>query len=217
MKRTASYNSVARQLEKLSQHVFSNRGQSIAHEANELLQRLKEAQDGQLEAHQQPFALILTKLKTQITSLAAQKSDEELTLKAQYALIRWYAERGHYPQAMSLAREWLISVRLWSQHGFVSLIQTDRDEANRDCLAIDKEDNKELLAMIPESLHPFARLVNKIGKYRNDMMHFGHNVQPFDLGKLPKRVNAILDELPAAVLPLGLDLLEKPNPTQDAS
>jgi hypothetical protein len=158
MKRTASYNSVARQLEKLSQHVFSNRGQSIAHEANELLQRLKEAQDGQLEAHQQPFALILTKLKTQITSLAAQKSDEELTLKAQYALIRWYAERGH-----------------------------------------------------------FARLVNKIGKYRNDMMHFGHNVQPFDLGKLPKRVNAILDELPAAVLPLGLDLLEKPNPTQDAS
>lgn len=186
VKRAASYNGVASQLEHLSQNIFGNRGLSIPQAANELLNRLEKAGEGQLETHQQPFALILEKLKTQIQPLAAPDGDDTLTLRAQYALICWYAERGHYPQAMSLAREWLISVRQWLQLGRISMNETEREGINNDLALANKlrqTKQEDYFYALPVHLQKMAEVADSVTKLRNDMMHFGFKENCVDASK----------------------------------
>jgi CRISPR-associated DxTHG motif protein len=214
MNQAADYNAVSRQLECLSRTMFSNRGQSISQEAEKLLRVLKRAEEGKLEVHQRPFALVMRQLEQQISPLAAPSEDEVLTLKAQHALIHWYAERGHYPQAMSLAREWLTSVRQWHELGRISMDEDEREHINNDCKAAIKAlqggDSTPSNALEPH-LHEFARLSDRVSTLRNDLMHFGFKPQPTQLGQLKERINKILDDLPTAVRPLGLELEPSPE------
>lgn len=154
MKRQASYNAVSRQLETLSQAMFSNRGLAVPDEAAKLMRVLKQAQEGQLESHQRPFALVMQQLEQQVSALAAPAEEDKLRLEAEYALIGWYAERGHYPQALSLAREWLISVRQWHKLGRISMDETERETINSDVWAainsMQGSDSESSDAAIPE-------------------------------------------------------------------
>lgn len=216
MKRQASYNAVSRQLATLSQAIFSNRGLEVPDEAAKLLRVLEQAREGQLESHQRPFALVMQRLTQQVAPLAAA-GDDKLGLEAKYALICWYAERGHYPQALSLAREWLISVRQWHQLGRVSMDETERESVNKDVWhAINQlqggSDTEDSEADVPNypgldaRLHAYAYATNQVAKRRNDFMHFGFKTEAMTVKKVGPRSQRALALLPAAVRPLGLEL-----------
>lgn len=209
MKRQASYNAVSRQLETLSQAIFSNRGLAVPDEAAKLMRVLEKAQEGQLESHQRPFALVMQQLEQQVSSLAAPDNDDQLRLQAEYALICWYAERGHYPQALSLAREWLISVRQWHELGRISMDETERDSINVDLVVADKLRQKKNTAYfdkLPVHLQELSNLSSQVQQLRNDVMHFGFKSQPKGVAQLANDTRAIIAALPAAVRPLGLEL-----------
>lgn len=209
MNRAATYNGVARQLETLSLNLFSNRGTDIPEQAQKLTRMLEHARSGQLEVHQQPFGLVLERLEDQIRPLGAPAGDDRLTLQAQHALIHWYADRGHFPQALSLAREWLISVRQWHERGRVSLNEDERENINNDCKATtlgSKEENRAALAALPAHLQGFARVSHTVTQLRNDLMHFGFKDERTGARQFGAKVKEVLDALPAAVRPLGLEL-----------
>lgn len=217
MKRTADYNAVSRQLEVLSLNLAGNRGPCIPDEAQKLLRVLETARRGSLEAHQQPFALVMDQLEGQVRPLAAPADDPKLRLQAEYALMRWYAGRGHYPQAMSLAREWLISVRQWHELGRVSMNEEERERINDDGKAAMKalqDGSREALEALPVHLQTFTRLNATVNRLRNDLMHFGFKEELTGARQIAQKVTAALDALPDAVRPLGLDLedaaLERP-------
>lgn len=215
MKRQASYNAVSRQLATLSQAIFSNRGLEVPDEATKLLRVLEKAREGQLESHQRPFALVMQQLTEQVAPLAAA-GDDKLRLEAEYALIRWYAERGHYPQALSLAREWLISVRQWHELGRIRMDELERESVNRDVWhAInqmqsgDTEDSGSDVPKYPgldARLHAYAYTTNQVAKRRNDFMHFGFKDEAMTVRKVGPRSQRALSLLPAAVRPFGLEL-----------
>lgn len=216
MKRQASYNAVSRQLETLSQAIFSNRGLAVPDEAAKLLRLLEKAQEGQLESHQRPFALVMQQLEQQISPLAASQ-DGRLRLEAEYALICWYAERGHYPQALSLAREWLISVRQWHELERISMDEDERESLNADVWAAiqqlqdggDAESSETGVPGYPgldARLHAYAYATNQVAKRRNDFMHFGFKNEPMTVKKVGPRSQKALSLLPSAVRPFGLEL-----------
>ena len=123
--------------------------------------------------------------------------------------MRWYAERGHYPQAMSLAREWLISVRQWHELGRVSMNEGERERINDDSKAAMKalqEGRREALDALPTHLQTFTRLNAAVNSLRNDLMHFGFKEERTGARQFTKDVNDVLDALPDAVRPLGLEL-----------
>lgn len=208
MKRAADYNAVSRQLEVLSLNLAGNRGPCIPDEAHKLLRVLETARRGSLEVHQQPFALVMDQLEEQVRPLAAP-DDPKLRLQAEYALMRWYAERGHFPQAMSLAREWLISVRQWHGLGRVSMNEDEREGINDDGKAAMKalqDGRREALDALPAHLQAFTRLNATVNALRNDLMHFGFKEELTGARQLAQRVNDVLGALPDAVRPLGLEL-----------
>lgn len=221
MNRAADYNAVSRQLENLSQAIFANRGPSIPQEAEKLMQLLKRAQEGKLEVHQQPFALVIRQLEREVAPLAAPREDDERTLKAQHALICWYAERGHYPQAMALAREWLISVRQWHELGQVSMDEAQREGVNQDLKRALKQiaklkaanepvpqdaSGRTILEGVPKHLWDYAKVADAAFRLRNDLMHFGFKESATGAAQLRQKVEDVLRDIPAAVRPLGLEL-----------
>lgn len=202
-KRIAAFNSVSRQLTCLSEALNANRGLRIGAEAAKLQKVIRFAEEqGGLESHQRPFSLILERLKEQTAKLAHDEAPV-LTLQAQHAQIHWYAERGHFPQAMALAREWLISVRQWHEHGLVTMDQTEREQINGDCNLVG---DRAALEALPAHLQQFAQVHRAVNSLRNDLMHFGFNSHPAQAGQLKNNTLNLLAQLPAAVLPLGLDL-----------
>lgn len=223
MKQKADYNAVSRQLEVLSRNIAGNRGRNIPTEAAKLIRVLETAQQGTLEQRQRPFALVMQQLEEQMRPLAAPDDDDKLRLEAEYALICWYAERGHYPQAMSLAREWLISVRQWHELGRVSMETKERDKMNVDVWkAVDalakgkgaegETDFSEDADGFPQypglaqTYHAYAYITDRVSKSRNDLMHFGFKEEPATAAKSQGRAASALSRLAAAVRPLGLEL-----------
>jgi CRISPR-associated DxTHG motif protein len=209
MQRAADYNAVSRQLDSLSRNIAVNRGLNIPQEAEKMLRVLKTAEQGQLEAHQTPFALVLRQLEAQVRPLAAPQNDDQLTLQAQYALTRWYAGRGHHPQAMALAREWLISVRQWHKLGRISMDETERETINDDCKAAARalqSGSRAEWEQLGACLLEYARVCLDINSLRNDLMHFGFKPQMTGASQMRQRVEDVLNRVPAAVRPLGLEL-----------
>lgn len=222
MNRAATFNAVSRQLTCLSETLSANRGRKIGEEAAKLQKVIQVAeQQGGLEKHQRPFALILEQLKAQTAPLAHPDNDLVLTLQAQHAQICWYAERGHYPQAAALAREWMISVRQWREHKHISLDEDKREHINDDCKtaikrALEKQEgkfyiqrdanNQVILEELPIYLWKYAWALSAIANLRNDLMHFGFKQDASNAKSMKQRVQDILLSLPAALAPLGLPL-----------
>lgn len=89
-------------LHQLSQSIFTARITEIPDVSTRLSTQIRDAK-GEIERWAQPFSLLLDKIKGEYEPFA------ESGLQSQRELIEWYIRNGHVIQAITLAREWLIS------------------------------------------------------------------------------------------------------------
>ncbi|TDE86741.1 TM1812 family CRISPR-associated protein [Deinococcus sp. S9] len=202
-------NSVADCLGQLSTALASNRTVEVGELAGVLLEKLGRWEQENTLAQHRPFLQVADTIKATMQPLQARE-DERLNLLSHHAQIAWYRERGHWVQAVGLAREWLVSVLTWQQTDTLQLKRKHREDAERLLGQYAKTPQAA-----PAELQAAAALWDELTDLRNDLAHFGMREDSRTRStKLKEKVNHLLEKLPDAVRPLGLDLedaaLERP-------
>jgi len=139
-------------LTKVSAHLLLSRVPLLAESVRKLQSRL-EPQDG-ARAEISEWAPPLIPLLERITETYSPFADDDLRTQAK--LIEWYYQHGHIVQAMTLAREWIISYQL-AQQG-----KDWRDRKARDQM--------EGYLNVHVKQYP---LWSEVSKLRNDLAHCG--------------------------------------------
>ncbi|HEY9786344.1 MAG TPA: TIGR02221 family CRISPR-associated protein [Candidatus Obscuribacterales bacterium] len=164
-------------LEKLSQALALTRPPEIANQASELDKRL-DAAAGETVRWAQPFTVLLERTRSAYQPFA------EDTLAKQRNLVHWYNDRGQAIQAITLAREWIVSwtcIRL----GKDKLTEREIVEIAINQAALQKrgqtvEDESPLLPSLralPE-VDRLVRVWGEISDLRNDVAHCGMRLRP---------------------------------------
>ncbi|MFB9991968.1 TIGR02221 family CRISPR-associated protein [Deinococcus oregonensis] len=201
--RNASLNGVADKLESLSQALFYNRTIEAGKLAGELAQKINVARTSEVEQQHRPFLQVLDQLEQSLKQIGFREHDDAvLSLQAQYAQIEWYRTRGHYAQAVALAREWAVSVRSWQATGHLSYEAAARKGAEDWLNAALRSPTQ------PPEWKPLLLLWDQLTDARNDLMHFGMRPDSARTraDKVELKIKTVLAKLPASVAPLGLNL-----------
>jgi hypothetical protein len=159
-----------------------------------------------------PFALLADHMGQAYQSLALKdpltKVNWPINLQIQLDLIERYLDQGQVVQAVTLAREWLVSLLVYQFQGD-SLID---DKTVREPVEFALSNEAERLKDEPRPRfetsydHPLQALLNhqEIGKVwsdltqlRNDLAHVGMNLNPADAGSLRDRAKNLLPRLQA--------------------
>lgn len=194
-------NSVADCLGQLSTALASNRTVEVGELSGELLEKLGRWEQENTLAQHRPFLQVADTIKATMQPLQARE-DERLNLLSHHAQIAWYRERGHWVQAVGLAREWLVSVLTWQQTDTLQLKRKHREDAERLLGQYAKTPEAA-----PAELQAAAALWDELTDLRNDLAHFGMREDSRTRStRLKEKVNHLLDKLPDAVRPLGLEL-----------
>jgi CRISPR-associated Csx2 family protein len=143
-------------------------------------------------------------------ALADPAADARQDLLIQRELIRWYAQREHWMQAVSLAREWLVSwlmlqlgmnnlTSLSDRHRIEGVVNSEAEEFLKA--------KKENLAFQPVFLKSIPELDTALGLWkaltdtRNDIDHAGMRENPETPENLTKNITTYIAMLNA--LPIG--------------
>lgn len=193
-------------LETLSEALLTNRPALAQEQARHLGQRIEEARAGDWEARHAPFQLLLERIAHTFSPLA----DAE-PLRSQWAQIDWLAHHGHYPAAAALAREWLVSVRIWKTGGTI-LPPRDKGRGKEEGESWTKQrreaedwlNDKE--KAVSSGWEPLLQQWLNTTNLRNDLMHCGMRYKPGSPKTLQELTSLLPRKLAEAVAPLGLDL-----------
>ena len=116
--------------------------------------------------------------------------DWEVLLEQERKLIFWYRDHGYWVQAISLAREWLVS---WVMYRDGELDFLDKDlrekygkEINEFARNKSQWSGTSFISSFIDG-KDFADLWNEIKDIRNDIDHTGKNLQPKAAEKLRNR------------------------------
>jgi len=190
-------------LDSLSKALVLTRPDEIARVLPDLFRRLEQAGD-QLERWAAPFSQALTVINETYSALAGG------TLKSEFALIQWYAERGHTVQAVTLAREWLVSCTA-AHLGFTGLRRRSDRELVEKMLNHAAIRRTEEIQGTPSPLLPAfdalpcAEVLEKtwarVRDLRNDLAHCGMNERPIPAASALKGVRDLLSLLQEIPLP----------------
>ena len=189
-------------LTEISRCYMLLRPKHIRHAEQRLKINLKNAETSLNNiSEQKPLQLLLDRLeKAYIPDEELYDSEGEEMLIRERSMIRWYRERGHLMQAVSLAREWLLT---WFmvRNGVVKNELLDdnhlRDEYNDKLICARDEQH------LPENVdrEGFFTLYDTLGDLRNDLMHAGKRPNPAKPKNLSETVNEQIDLL--MQLPIG--------------
>ena len=136
-------------LEEVSNDLLLARVPNLPDSIRRLAQRQSEA-NTEVGQWTQPLTLLLDKIA------AAYAPFQDDSLPTQAALIRWYFKHNHIMQAMTLAREWVVSYHLHKE---------GRDWRSR-------KEREQMEKRLGESLQQDS-LWSKIAEIRNDLAHCG--------------------------------------------
>jgi len=136
-------------LEEVSDDLLLVRVPSLPDSIRRLAQRQSKA-NTEVGQWTPPLTLLLDKIA------AAYEPFQDDSLSTQAALIRWYLEHNHIVQAVTLAREWVVSYHLHKE---------GRDWRSR-------KEREQMEKWLGESLQQDS-LWSKIAKIRNDLAHCG--------------------------------------------
>jgi CRISPR-associated DxTHG motif protein len=136
-------------LEEVSNDLLLARVPNLPDSIRRLAQRQSKA-NTEVGQWTQPLTLLLDKIAT------AYAPFQDDSLSTQAALIRWYFKHNHIMQAMTLAREWVVSYHLHKE---------GRDWRSR-------EEREQMEKRLGESLQQDS-LWSKIAEIRNDLAHCG--------------------------------------------
>ncbi|MBM3189163.1 MAG: TIGR02221 family CRISPR-associated protein, partial [Chloroflexi bacterium] len=156
-----------------------------------------------LAACSRPFELLAERIRSEYASRALPEPTSHArtaeSLRRQLALVAWYLENNQVIQAITLAREWLITAVGWRQGRGFLLAREARKEIEDGLNGLDRltwreggltEDElndvgRQLLAW-PEA-GPLQALVNPLFSVRNDLDHAGMNPNPMKASTLARR------------------------------
>lgn len=188
-----------RELEDFSRAIMLCRPLEVMEKAGRVsgvLQRVSE----ELHRWARPFQLMAGRIREEYGRYALPNPRESVreSLRRQLDLIRWYAEHNQIIQAVTLAREWMVTAVGWrlSERFALNLDERGRIERGLSGLARvvvqGRSDPGELnevgreLRGWPEA-EALARLWNLLINVRNDLDHAGMNPGPMPATKLARR------------------------------
>jgi len=120
-------------------------------------------------------------------------------------MVKWYIDRNQLVQAITLAREWLVSIlaRRFDEpmfdhengRKFVEAALNNAVERNKPHPRppLDSRCN-EKFAALPEA-DELASVWNQMTQLRNDIAHVGMNLKPQDAAKLKKKASSLYPRL----------------------
>lgn len=188
----------------------------IMEEAGKLDRALERAA-ADLSLQARPFELLADRIRQEYCSrvLANPTASENTvaSLQTQLDLVRWYLDNQQLMQAVTLAREWVVTSVGYRLGGVFLLAKEDREEIERgltdvarmarpDLIGEAEELNKvgRQLLLWPECV-VLQRLCNQLWNVRNDLDHAGMRLGPMGSQKLARAGEAIwsmIEELAGA-------------------
>ncbi len=205
---------LGQKLRALSQALHLSRPREVMRLAHDFLPLLEEAQ-AEFERWAKPFALLAGQVWSELEPLAFAHPDmlSRENLQKQLALVDYYLNKGLVVQAITLAREWVVSYVLLCRGSEDWLRRSDREEAERALGAAAarlRGENAEPPAWFAQLSHneELGRLWNELGKLRNDLAHCAmsadacsaHAIEQ-DAKAIPQKLRALLDSAPDVILP----------------
>ncbi len=162
-----------------------------------------------------PFALLSDNLTTSYSRFGQSGlADARATLICQLEMINWYHSRGQIVHALSLAREWVVS--LLSYHFNLDA----EDKANREEMEFllnggkDKAANRESKYLAQwqtemprrrrKQLHRLWQSPFQLANLRNDVLHSGFRRNPKSSEDVMEAANDVLSELKKIAVEWGL-------------
>jgi hypothetical protein len=168
---------LGQKLRELSQTLHLSRPREVMRIAYDLLPLLEEART-EFDRWAKPFALLAGQIRNELEPLAFDQSDtlSRENLEKQLGLVEHYLKKGLVVQAVTLAREWVVSHVLLCRGSGDWLSRSDREEAERAlgvAAARLRGENIELPAWFGQLPHneELGRLWNELGNLRNDLAH----------------------------------------------
>lgn len=210
---------VGEQLQGLSLAMMLCRPLEVMEQAGKLKGALERAEK-ELAQWAQPFGLLADRIQAEYADRtlpqATVPENVAVSLWQQLDLIHWYLNNNQIIQAMSLAREWVVSAAGWKlerrfllkldervtvEWGLGGLLRLGRAQETGPVFGIDdlNSQGRTMLAW-PESQHLRA-LWNNLTGVRNELDHVGMNPNPSKAAKLARKareqIRPMLDELAA--------------------
>ncbi len=215
---------LGQKLRIFSQALHLSRPLQVMRTAHELLPLLAEAQS-EFQRWAPPFALLAEQIRRELEPLAFDKPDtlSRENLERQLRLVEYYLAKGLFVQAVTLAREWVVSYVLLSRQSGNWLQRSDRAEAEQAlgaAVARLQERNPEppprwldrLWRRVLGSWHRtpkspprwpdhlpqsalLADLWNKLGQLRNDLAHCGMSADARSTDAIERDAQAIPTKL----------------------
>ena len=207
--------SLGRALSNLSQALHLARPRDVMKAAHSLIQLLN-AVEPEVERWAKPFGVILEQVRSEAAKFARDKPDQldKENLQKQLVLIKHYLNKGLIMQAVSLAREWIVSwVALQRDEGDW-LDERYREFVIEEGLGaaakrLQPKVNVEVpkwFDELPES-ERIAKEWDWITKLRNDVAHCGMRRNAADINsikrraeEIPQRLEGLLENVPDKVL-----------------
>lgn len=191
---------VAASLEKLTQALLLTRPHEAAEHSQAVCNQL-DTVAGEARRWAPPFAVLLEQLRQAFSPLADDR------LGAQREMIRWYIAHDHRVQAVTLAREWLLS---WTCHALAQDPLRDRQEVERAIQAASLR-RRGLTSETPPTLLPRIQALSEmetlldawqsVADLRNDVAHCGMRIHPRPTKAIAESIDRLPDKL--AALPVG--------------
>jgi CRISPR-associated DxTHG motif protein len=194
-------------LRKLSYALQLSRPVEVMKQAGQLKKKLVEARP-EVEQLSKPFAVLLQDIETEYNPYAlpqpSRLTKENLSL--QLALIQRYASRGLAMQAVSLAREWLVSFVMLEQdpEHWLSIDGRRPVESKLSSGAQKLQSGPEHMPQQPQGTglkteQPLSKEIlnawGEISQLRNDIDHCGLRENPRPTGSIMKAVKRLPEKL----------------------
>jgi len=149
----------------------------------------------------QPFTVLLERTRTAYAPLVAN------TLSSQRALVRWYSEQSQVLQAVTLAREWVVS---WTCAALGRDLIAAREAVETALNQASRQQRGEAVtapsSLLPELMAlPNASLLRQtwdgVNDLRNDTAHCGQRAQPRPTSSIVQAARRLAEQLERLPLP----------------
>ncbi len=165
-----------------------------------------------VEQNAQPFGILADQMRQAYQPLVLKnplnRENWQINLEIQLELIGWYLDKGQVVQAMTLAREWLVSVLVYHFEG-ESLIEykavrlpveyalNNEAERLRGGTRLPQETIYEVHFQALPNHEEIGKLWNQLGNLRNDIAHVGMKPNPVEADALRKNAHHLYPRLQA--------------------
>jgi CRISPR-associated DxTHG motif protein len=201
MQRRAPLNSLADKLSDLSTAMATHRIEATHDMAEKVIKEINQIQQEPWEAQHEPMKMLLDQIHDNTTALVADSKNPIQALKAQFALIKQYMHHGQFVSGIGLAREWIVSFRIWNTRGIASSNHEIRMEAETWLGEQLQHVEAQQITNIAPEWQDLIQAWQKISQCRNDVLHFGMNEQALGVRAIEQRIQNAIDGILESIEP----------------